>query len=42
VLSVCARADSNGALNIKVARGVYDTLSRDGVVEANPCCATPW
>jgi prepilin-type N-terminal cleavage/methylation domain-containing protein len=36
VLSVCARADSNGALNIKVARGVYDTLSRDGVVEANP------
>lgn len=34
VLSVCARADTNGPQGVKVAQGVYDTLARDGVVES--------
>jgi prepilin-type N-terminal cleavage/methylation domain-containing protein len=36
VLTVCATVDKNGPLGVKTARGAYETLSKNGVVEQNP------
>jgi prepilin-type N-terminal cleavage/methylation domain-containing protein len=36
VLTVCAQAGTNGPQGVNTARGAYETLARNGVVEKNP------
>lgn len=36
VLTVCAQAGSNGPQGVGSARGAYETLAKNGVVEKNP------